>query len=378
MNSEYTQLYHGSVKCDDPDKKPLNIRCTTMDDAPSFLRQQIREDYSRFLEYFKALLITGKVLILLGILSNLVVCVVMIRGRKRFKSSVANFLILHLAIADLIFRFGGVAAAIADRLKKSILSPPHCKVIIFTQGACAAVMFFLLTEIAIDRFVHIVYPLRSLRMKWPKVRTIVLTWLAGIIVSSPLLFTATNKRLLRAYSFSNESYAQNRSNIADQLRRRSKSQMVFDLQTDDCVTGNAKFWTTKMATTGYILFAFLIPLVVITVSYGKILIFLCKRKRMGTMNSALARSRFKTTRTLVLVVLSVIISWGPLSLMETIQSFYNTELYIGEFPLRPLLVCFSYTSSILNCVIYAFGNSNFRREMKCLFSRSKVASQRSR
>lgn len=329
------------------------------------IQREFQAHQIRFFTYLKALMITVNTLTVLGIASNLLVCFVMIKGRKNFQSSVANFLVLHLALTDLVLRFVGITIAVSRALD-TMRSPIHCKVIIFFQYTCAAVLFLLLAQIAVDRFFHIVYPLRSLSSNRSRTKRILLTWTFAFIVCSAFFFSATNTRFTQKFRFRGARPG----NFSGTQKEERIKEVVFDLQTDGCIAGKRGLWTSQLSVTIFFVFGFLLPLFVMTLCYGKILIFLWKRSRQtGAFNSAVTRPRSKATRVLILIVLTFLISWGPLMVLDTIQPYLHLNLRLWEFPARPLFICFSFTSSILNPLIYAFGNSNFRRELKRLTRR---------
>ena len=98
-------------------------------------RQAIK--FKRVLDnYRKNLYSTSLVLLALGAAENIVVCSVLLKASKSGRATqpnakLSNFLILQLAITDLVFRALNV-------LRKTFanfweISPEHCKTVIFTQ-----------------------------------------------------------------------------------------------------------------------------------------------------------------------------------------------------------------------------------------------------
>jgi len=79
------------------------------------------------------------------------------------------------------------------------------------------------------------------------------------------------------------------------------------------------------------------------------------------LNRSVVKSKFKTLFILVMLVLSFVVSWGPITVLELIQSYSHPRQGVGVW-LGPLAECLCYSSSILNPVFYAFGNESFRKE----------------
>lgn len=304
----------------------------------------------------------------LGIVENILVCCVLSRCRiGRSTAKLSNFFILHLAITDLVFRAVSFLRRATDR-ENLDLSSLHCQLAIFSQFTCAAVTFVLLTGIAFDRYIHILFPLRSLTIKTRKYLIIISIWLYAMMICSaffasatisPVHFKPPPQRRPPLHSLSNVT----RLNVTG-----------FKPFRTHCIPGSSGSVERKIAFTVYFVFAFVVPLLLITFAYTKITVFLWKRtKANNAMNSSIAKAKLKAIKMLVLVVFSFLISWGPIMILDMCASYPTKrgKITFRKFPLRPLFECISQTSSILNPVIYAFGDANFRRSLRQCCRRRK-------
>ena len=324
---------------------------------------QINAFRSDIKTYYKTLFIINCAFMALGTVENILVCCVLSQCRiGRHTTKLSNFFILHLAITDLVFRVVAFLRRATDRENLG-LSPLHCQLAIFPQFTCAAVTFVLLTGIAFDRYIHILHPLRGLTINTRKYRIIISIWLYAMLICSAFIASAT--------TISHFHY------FKPPPQRRPSMQSLFNVtrtnSTDlkpfrsHCIPGTSGSQERKIAFTVYFVFAFVVPLLLITFAYTKITVFLWKRtKTNNAMNSSMAKAKLKAIRMLILVVFSFLISWGPIMILDMFASYPTKrgKITFQKFPLRPLFECISQTSSVFNPFIYAFGDANFRRSLR--------------
>lgn len=313
--------------------------------------------------YFTTLFGLSCAFVALGAVENIVVCCVLATGRiGRSPTKLSNFFILHLAITDLVFRAVNFLRRTADR-ENLDASAVHCQLAIFSQFTCAAVAFVLLTGIAIDRYIHILFPLRSLTMKTRKYLVIISIWFYALMICSGFICSATisprpqfprSQRYLLSNSLSNLTRNATVSSDSKPLRIH-------------CIPGKAGSLERKVAFTVYFVFAFVVPLILIMFAYTKITVFLWKRtKTNNAINSSMAKAKLKAIQMFVLVVFSFLISWGPVMILDMLASYPTKRgrITYQKLPLRPLFECISQTSSIFHPFIYAFCDANFRRNLR--------------
>ena len=71
----------------------------------------------------------------------------------------------------------------------------------------------------------------------------------------------------------------------------------------------------------YFMLGFFMPLIMISVAYSKIAVFLWKKSRNRTINQAAMKSKGKAVRMLVLVVLGFVICLGAPQVFDLMKSF---------------------------------------------------------
>lgn len=334
-------------------------------------RQAIK--FKRVLDnYRNNLYSTSLVLLALGAAENIVVCSVLLKASNSGRATqpnakLSNFLILQLAITDLVFRALNV-------LRKTFanfweISPEHCKTVIFTQFTCAAVTFVLLSGIALDRYIHIIFPLRSLGLKPRKCLTMLLIWVYAMLICSGFIPSATVSANIFNFRHKNRPFLNLTQNNVSRWRDIREPRK-------HCTPGSVGSLERQVAFTTYFLLAFVAPLVCIIFSYTKITCFLSnKAKASNHVHRNIARAKLRAVRMCVLVVLSFIVSWGPIMILDIITSYHHDHLRkkaSGNLPLRPLFDCFSLTSSIFNPIIYAFCDASFRRNLRLLLCSPKT------
>ena len=324
-------------------------------------------------KYFSTLFSISCAFVALGAVENIIVCSVLATGKfGRSSTKLSNFFVLHLSITDLVFR----AITFLRRTKRHeelhSYSTVHCQLAIFSQFTCAAVTFVLLTGIAIDRYMHILFPLRALTVKTRKYLIVIFIWFYALVTCSGFIGSATLSPRIKLhrqlYLLSNSS-----SNLTSNDAAVSLDPKPFHRH---CTPGKPDSLERKVAFTVYFVFAFVVPLIVITFAYTKITVFLWKRTKMNnSINNTCAKAKLKATQMLVLVVFSFLLSWGPIMILDICASYpaKKGRITYQRLPLRPLFDCISQTSSIFYPFIYAFCDANFRKRLRrCLWRKDPV------
>lgn len=334
---------------------------------------EIRAFRSELRTYYTTLFSIGCVFMALGTVENILVCCVLSKGRiGRATTKLSNFFILQLAITDLMFRAVSIIRRTTNK-KNMEYSPVHCQVAIFSQFTCAAVTFVLLTGIAIDRYIHILFPLRSLTINTRKYLILLSMWLYSMLICSGLIASATVSPHGNI-KFYRQRYPHLRSLRLNSTRNDTGS-FSYKPVRKFCIPGASGSFERKVAFTIYFLFAFVLPLLLIIFTYTRITVFLWKRtKTNNRMNSSIiAKAKLRAIQMFILVVLSFLISWGPIMILDMLASYppKKGKITFRKFPLRPLFDCVSLTSSIFNPFIYAFGDANFRRSLRLCCHRRK-------
>lgn len=324
-----------------------------------------------------ALFVICGILIICGFVENVLVCWILIRTKKCFKSF-SNFHLLNLAVADLIFR----TVSNPDRFIQTpfAVSDLRCKVVEFGKYATLAVTFCLLAGIAFDRYMHIVHPFKARSITWRHSRNVVVfSWIYGAACSAPFLYS-------------------------------SESVTVVDVdQEEEFLTCDHVFGLAfPISLTVYLCCSFVIPLVFTGFAYGKVLHFLWSRTRSKLINSQVARAKFRVVKMMLFVVFAYLITWGPQLILQTIDAFkifeesilveetednnveeefegttkavgtnswiqlfhdiYTIELYIL---LHGIFDTLTFASSVLNPLIFGYYNRTFSDELRKFCCKTK-------
>ena len=296
------------------------------------------------------LIIFDSVFLALGLASNLFVLFIMSR-RKLIGKNISNFYIFHLAVTEVLYRIALTVLKIFNSTVEShLISKADCKAMTFWPKVTCAAVFVLLAGIAVDRKNHIINPLKNLGLVKHRSTRIVLIWVFSVAVAFPLIFGA--------------NLSPKRNNTA----KINSSHSVSALS--NCLLPGGTL-LSKMSFTIYFLFAFIVPLSIITISYSKIFLYLRKRASRQNMSLCYVRSKRKALRMLVLVVVGVLLSWGPI-MFSDLARVYGARFEVGDISVKKLTVSISLTSSVIHPVLYSFGNANFRFEVERAFRGCKT------
>lgn len=305
-----------------------------------------------------ALNVFRNILLIAGTISNLLVCTIMIK-KKDQRKTLSKFFILNLALTDLVFRILGIYKKIVEQVKDGAISPPHCKVVVFFQYTCETVLFALLAGIAMDRGKNIIHPLQSLKSRYcHRMKAIILIWVYAVSISASFIYSATSRPLTRQFKGSgNNSKTDNITNT-----KTLNPTLTFRSHRAHCIPGPHGSSRSQIAFSVYFVCGFLVPLCIMIISYSRVFCFLSNRAKHSMLNRSVVKSKFKTLFILVMLVLSFVISWAPITVLDLIQSYLHPPEQDIRVWLRPITECLCYSSSILNPVFYAFANESFRKE----------------
>ena len=297
-------------------------------------------------------------LMIFSLTGNFLVILVVYKRQELHKSAI-NFLIVNMAVSDIIFSrdtipFDIVRLASGDRrqwLLGGNIGDFFCKFIPFTLDVTAAVSVLSMILIAVERLRAVVFPLK--RQCIPNghcARFIILTWLVGAICFAPIFYR---------FGLIIDNVGTYHCAINwEPLINTEKGETIFQL------TSTITF--------------LLVPLLFLTTIYTIIVAFLHRRKNTSVYLSSIRRrpdrkaSRGnKTTLMLILIVLAYFISYVPISIVSYLFLFQRRALPTDFITLDDLvfgLLFFFRTYLIANPVIYFVFNDRYRRGLKKLAS----------
>ena len=296
---------------------------------------------------FYALIATIGVLFVMGIISNVLVCVVMVRT-GRIRKNLSNVFIFNLSLLEVSFRVVIFPLYVLVKLPLTLgfSTPAVCKLTSFLYSAWGTAVFCSTVVIALDRYNNIVSPLKSRKRKQNPFSILTLLWLYAVMFSLPVLLSASDGVKVTELP-----------EVDDNLVKfLGSNAVVCDLSRD---------WSGQFSTTVYFLFSFLIPILIISSAYIRIVICLSKRGRLQPANRNAAKSKVKAVRMLVLMVVGFVVSWGPTTILSMLRLFYvlDQKPYVVVFVVTMLAEVLMFSSSVINPVLYAYYNRDFRKQL---------------
>ena len=314
--------------------------------------------------YYMILTCFRYIFLIMALASNLVVCMAMVKT-KDHRKTLSKFFIFQLAVVDVAFRILECYELISERVTDGALGLTHCKIIVFVQYICAAVIFSLLAGIALDRSKNIIYPLQSFKTRSynHRKKALLLIWLCSIAVSAGFLLTATSVRFSRRFGAAgnrNSSISRVKTNV-------SGGEFLFQSPKSFCIAGPPNSLETQISFMSYFLCGFFIPFCIMAICYSRVFYFLKDRGKKSILNQSVIKSKWKTVIILMLLVLNFLVSWGPIMTLELFASFISLEKETREW-LRPPAEVICLSSSILNPIIYAFADASFRKQTVSLLT----------
>ncbi|XP_041483864.1 gastrin/cholecystokinin type B receptor-like [Lytechinus variegatus] len=278
-----------------------------------------------------------------GILGNLLVIVLLFQRRK--KSRATDTLIGALATADFVTSIFMIPLPTAERVPMTILGEVYCRLIFskFLLFSSSAASIMALTSIAIERYIAVVHPLRCKELlSRRRIRTaIVLTWILGVTLYTPLLYT----------NFRNP---------------QQECEWGFPSREIQILIGVGLFSTQ-----------FLIPMIVSLTVHGltartlhrKANLYLGENKNPDanpSLRHVIAKKR--VLQTLFLVIMFFIICWGPI---QTGYMLFDLGIipvtFVGS-TIQHVFIILALWNSCANPFIYAIRYPEFRKAIRELFN----------
>ncbi|XP_017561666.1 galanin receptor type 1b [Pygocentrus nattereri] len=275
----------------------------------------------------------------LGIVGNALVMVVIGRIKSGRSRSTTNIFILNLSIADLSFLLFCVPfQATIYSLPEWIFGAFLCKSVHYFVTVTMLVSIFTLVAMSVDRYVAVVLSKKSpcIRNRRNALLGIWLIWLLSLIFAVPV----------------------------------AQHQVV----TDHPDAPNSSFcweiWSERVARQTYkvtiLVIGYLLPLLLITCCYAKVLYHL--HKKIKNMSKKSERSKRKTAQTVLLVVAAFLLCWMPHHIIAMWVEFGDFPLNDASFAFRIVSHCLAYSNSCVNPILYAFLSENFRKACRQVFT----------
>ncbi|XP_041125401.1 galanin receptor type 1b [Polyodon spathula] len=276
---------------------------------------------------------------LLGIIGNTLVMIVIGRIKSRRSRSITNIFIVNLSIADLSFLLVCVPfQATIYSLPEWVFGAFLCKFVHYFVMVSMMVSIFTLVAMSIDRYIAVVRSKRSpcIRNKNNAFIGVGTIWVLSFVFAIPVAQhqTLTSHREAPNSSFCWEEWA-------DRTTKQTYKVTIL-------------------------IIGYLLPLVLITWCYAKVLYHL--HKKVKNMSRKSKRSKRKTAQTVLLVVAVFLICWMPHHIIVMWAEFGAFPLNDASFAFRIISHCLAYGNSCINPILYAFLSENFRKACQQVFT----------
>ncbi|XP_048764640.2 prolactin-releasing peptide receptor-like [Ostrea edulis] len=317
----------------------LNVSSATNDSHLSKSGSQLLSD-----ESLTGLMVLYSLTTLLSITGNIFVVLVFVKGRHS-RTDLRPFLI-NLAVADLVMAFFCMPFTFADTiLGHWVFYKPLCTLVLFVQLFAVAASVLTNMAIGIDRFLAVIFPLRS-RVTYSRSKYVIaVIWFCALSLASVQFFVGRAQQYGDIY----------------------KCEEVWPSQE-----------SRKIYTVCLFLCTYIIPLLILSITYSIVGILLWKRTAPGnkdqTRDLHRLRSKIKIVKMLVIVVAVFGVCWLPLHVFALLVDFYEDFLrFESEHEHMVVLIMFlcvhwlAMSNSFANPIIYGFTNDNFRKDLALLF-----------
>ncbi|XP_033113791.1 bombesin receptor subtype-3-like [Anneissia japonica] len=286
------------------------------------------------------------VLGVIGTVGNSVICAVIIRVKSMH--SLTNYLILSLAIADLlssillIVNVFPVEAAYLDVPDSAILAELFCRFYnnLFFFWVCLTASVFNLVCVTIERFFALVFPLYYERhFTSGKVWVMIAgTWVVSFIQEFAAPFVNS-----------------------------------YDSDIHQCTYGFPDTASQRLNGVLIFLISYLIPLIFMIYSYNRILQNLkIDAGKQSPMNAAQAMTLLNARKRVISVLLIVLgafcVLWTPNQVVYLFQNF-DIELVAVSSVWYKVFRLMAQSNSVVNSFIYGYKYKKFRKAVRLLFGR---------
>uniref|UniRef100_A0A0N5BYK4 G_PROTEIN_RECEP_F1_2 domain-containing protein n=1 Tax=Strongyloides papillosus TaxID=174720 RepID=A0A0N5BYK4_STREA len=279
---------------------------------------------------------TYAVLMIIGIFGNCGVIIIVLKN-KRLRNA-RNIFLMNLMVTDLILCcFGIPLTYIYAREKKWTLGLIMCRLTPLGSNCAVFVSSWSLCAIALDKFIHIVNPIRQpVSIRQATIIT-VLIWILSILVNIPPI---VNSDLKSGEAFTS-SFKDNKPLCG-----------VFCEETWQDVSTRHTYGLTAL------IFQFIVPMGIITYCYWRILHKVAKDSIIHNVqfsnsltasqrNAAVNRKR-RVNYILIAMVLAFILCWFPLTVYNITKDF---NINVPHLNLQPYFYGFIFHSIAMSTVV---------------------------
>ncbi|XP_061182415.1 QRFP-like peptide receptor [Saccostrea echinata] len=290
--------------------------------------------------------------ILINLVGNsLVILIVALNKKMR---TTTNLLILNLSVSDILVACFCMWIHLATQLQTGLYWPFGafmCKVTSLIQVTALTSSVLTLTIISLERFQAIVFPLRRKMSHRAAMVAISCSWIVSVGTAFPYLLV--KKQIEMQFS----------DFLRIQCKEKWPSYYTESSGNGTCETeepGKKLYYTLTF------IIMYVIPILVMGITYTIISITLVNRKGPGgKATSSIDKARKKVIRMLIVVLVSFVICWTPQWAFLIYDAYFppvadeQRPEYIVALKYAALYI--AYSNSALNPIMYAGFNENFRR-----------------
>ncbi|XP_021045918.1 pyroglutamylated RF-amide peptide receptor-like [Mus pahari] len=295
-----------------------------------------------------ALLLVGMLIFALALFGNALVVYVVTRSKAM--RTVTNIFICSLALSDLLIVFFCIPVTMLQNISDTWLGGAFiCKMVPFVQCTAIVTEILTMTCIAVERHQGLVHPFKMKR-QYTNQRAFTMlgvVWLVAIIIGSPMWHV---QRLEIKYDF------------------------LYEKEHICCLEEWSSPVHQKIYTTFILVTLFLLPLLLLSVLYGKIGYELWIKKRIGdgsVLRTIHGKEMFKIARKkkravimMVTVVVLFAVCWAPFHIVHMMIEYSNFEKEYDEVTIKMIFAIvqiIGFFNSICNPIVYALMNENFKK-----------------
>nr|AAI19579.1 C130060K24Rik protein [Mus musculus] len=278
--------------------------------------------------------------------------VVYVVTRSKAMRTVTNIFICSLALSDLLIVFFCIPVTMLQNVSDTWLGGAFiCKMVPFVQCTAIVTEILTMTCIAVERHQGLVHPFKMKR-QYTNQRAFTMlgvVWLVAIIIGSPMWHV---QRLEIKYDF------------------------LYEKEHICCLEEWSSPVHQKIYTTFILVTLFLLPLLLLSVLYGKIGYELWIKKRIGdgsVLRTIHGKEMFKIARKkkravimMVTVVVLFAVCWAPFHIVHMMIEYSNFEKEYDEVTIKMIFAIvqiIGFFNSICNPIIYALMNENFKKKL---------------
>ncbi|ESO06477.1 hypothetical protein HELRODRAFT_64929, partial [Helobdella robusta] len=279
---------------------------------------------------------------IVGFVGNLMVIVSVIANRQMRHTT--NLLIIHLAIADLLFIVFCVPFTAVSYAIPWPFGRVWCQIYQYMILVTAITSVYTLVLMSLDRFLAVCYPIQSIHIRTQR-NTLIAIWLLTGIIMASLLPVVENFSVV---------------NFSSLMCLDTRMRLDLDY---------AKTFHLCFFILGYA-----IPLGLVCLLYGLMLRRLVHggNAKSGRIRKSNNDSKKRVTRLVVVVVSVFALCWLPVHVIFLVQSFSRQQKNDEdeELPIVSIKIafqCLAYLNSCVNPVLYAFLSEQFRKSFMRFF-----------